>query len=186
MWNELSCGVESTAMALRFPKLPNVMVNTGGNLPTAWKTLNQLRHKRIRVVVLSSAVQGYASYYDYIRKNGLVPFYMSCCDKAKHRHLNRFFNIIGPVLVNVGFTQGEEKRAKRLKKKETKLIKFRFPMLTYTREQCEKILRSKGVVAHKTGCWFCPKGPNPPKWATDPLEARALKARTDQMRARKG
>jgi len=185
IWNELSGGVCSTAQALLFPKIPNVIVNTGGNLPTAWRTVNQLRKKRITIITLSSAVQGYPTYYDYIRKNGLVPFYVSCCEKGKERHLNRFFKTIGPVTVNVGFTKGEEARAERLKKKNCKWYKFQFPMLKYTREQCEKILRFHDIQASKTGCWFCPKGPNPPRWAVEPLEARALKARTDQMEKNK-
>ena len=103
--------------------------------------------------------------YDYIFKNKLMPFYKSCCDKAKHSHLERFFRAIGPVIINVGFSEGEERRAQRLAKKKTKWFSFNFPMLGFSREQCEKILRAHKVEARKTGCWFCPKQPNPPEWA---------------------
>ncbi|MHA2054540.1 MAG: hypothetical protein ACW99F_13170 [Candidatus Hodarchaeales archaeon] len=178
IWNNLSCGVKSTAMALKFPKITNVMVNTGGNKIHSWKTHNQLQHKRIRIIVLSSAVGGYPTYYDYIRVNGLVPFYVSCCYKAKEMHLDRFYRAVGPAIVNVGFIKGEEDRATRLSKKNTSWRKFNFPMLDYTQEQCEKILRANDVQAQSSFCWYCPKGENPPKWATDPLEAKALQARS--------
>lgn len=180
MWNNLSCGVISTAQALLFPKVPNVMVNTGGNGPLAWRTHNQLQRRGIRIIVLSSAVQGYPTYYDYIRKRGLVPFFVSCCHKAKERHLDRFYRAVGPAIVNVGFAKGEEKRGERLEKKNTSWRTFKFPMLEYTRDQCEKILRTHDVTASSTYCWFCPKGANPPKWATEPLEARALKKRFEE------
>ena len=178
IWNNLSCGVKSTAMALTFPKITNVMVNTGGNKVTAWKTHNQLQHKRIRIIVLSSAVGGYSTYYEYVRKNGLVPFYVSCCYKAKEMHLDRFYRTQAPAIVNIGFIKGEENRAERLSKKNTKWRKFNFPMLEFTQEQCEKILRTHNIDAESSYCWFCPKGENPPKWATDPLEAKALLARS--------
>lgn len=177
IWNNLSCGVISTAQALLFPKITNVMVNTSGNMPMAWRTHNQLQHKRIRVIVLSSAVGGYPTYKDYIQKGGLMPFYMSCCSKAKEIHLDRFYRAVAPAIVNVGFCKGEEKRAERLAKKNTTWRKFQFPMLKYTREQCEKVLRAHDVEASSSYCWFCPKGPNPPDWVTDPLKARALSAR---------
>lgn len=177
VYNNLSGGVGSTAQALRFPKIPNVMVNTGGNKRQAWRTVQQLRRKRIMVIVLSSAVGGYATYYEYLMNGGLMPFYRSCCDKAKEEHLDRFYRVVAPVIVNVGFTKGEEKRAKRLAKKNTSWRKFAFPMLDFTREQCEKILRVKKVEAKSTYCWFCPKGPNPPPWTKDPLKARAVGAR---------
>ena len=43
VFNSLSCGVCSTAMALIYPKIPNVMVYTGGNYTRAWKTFKQLK-----------------------------------------------------------------------------------------------------------------------------------------------
>lgn len=176
MWNNLSCGVVSTAQALLFPKVTNVMVNTGGNLPFAWKTHNQLQHKRIKIIVLSSAVGGYSSYYEYIKNEGLMPFYQSCCYKAKEMHLDRFYySLAQSSVVNVGFCKGEEKRARRLEKLNKPWRRFNFPMLKYTREECEKILRHHDVQAISSYCWFCPKGPNPPKWATDALLARARK-----------
>ena len=178
MWNNLSCGVKSTAMALKFPKITNVMVNTGWNKPHAWKTHNQLQHKRIRIIVLSSAVAGYPTYYDYIRREGLVPFYVSCCYKAKEMHLDRFYRSVAPAIVNIGFIKGEENRAERLAKKNTNWRKFNFPMLDYTQEQCEKILRANDVEAISSYCWGCPKSDNAPDWVKDPLEAKALLARS--------
>lgn len=179
LYNNLSCGVISTAQALIFPKLTNVMVNTGGNKRSAWRTHNQLQHKRIRIIVLSSAVGGYSSYYEYIKAEGLMPFYVSCCYKAKEMHLDRFYRAIAPAVVNVGFCKGEEKRADRLAKKNTSWRKFNFPMLKYTREECEKILRAHDVEATSSYCWFCPKGENPPEWAVNSLKARARARRTD-------
>ena len=176
VWNNLSCGVISTAQALIFPKITNVMVNTGGNKKTAWKTHNQLQHKRIRIIVLSSAVGGYGSYYEYVKAEGLMPFYMSCCYKAKEMHLDRFYRAVAPAIVNVGFCKGEEARAERLTKKNTRWRKFQFPMLDYTRGQCEKILKANDVQAVSSYCWFCPKGPNPPEWAVKSLKARAKKS----------
>ena len=177
MWNNLSCGEASTAQALLFPKITNVMVNTGWNKPQAWKTHNQLQHRRIRIIVLSSAVGGYGTYYDYIRKQGLMPFYVSCCYKAKEMHLDRFYRAVAPAVVNVGFCKGEEDRAERLATKNTKWRKFNFPMLKYTKEQCRKINKAHNIDAISSYCWGCPKGPNPPDWVTDPLKARALSAR---------
>ena len=165
IWNSLSCGVNSSAMALLFPNIANVMVNTGGNKVSAWKTHHQLQKKRIKIIVLSSAQQGYSTYYDYIKANKLMPFYVSCCHKAKYWHLDRFYKQVGPSIVNIGYCKGEEKRASRQAKKNNKWIKFQFPMLKYSREECKKILRHHGVQASKTGCWFCPKQPNPPEWA---------------------
>jgi len=173
MWNNLSCGVVSIAQALLFPKITNVMVNTGGNKMSAWKTHNQLQHKRIRIIVLSSAVAGYPSYYHYIKGEGLMPFYVSCCYKAKEMHLDRFYRAVAPAVVNIGFCKGEERRAERLARKDRPWRKFNFPMLNYTREECEKILRANDVMASSTYCWFCPKGPNPPEWAVKSLRERA-------------
>lgn len=53
-WNNLSGGVCSSAMALMFPKVPNVIVNTGGNYPWAWRNVHKLRRMGIKVIVLSS------------------------------------------------------------------------------------------------------------------------------------
>jgi hypothetical protein len=168
MWNNLSGGVCSSAMALLFPKVPNVIVNTGGNYPWAWRNVHKIRNKRIKVIVLSSMVKSYPTYFDYIRKEKLMPFYMSCCDKAKEKHLDQFYiTLPGRQTVNVGFCEGEEKRAERLSKKDTKWRKFNFPVLEYPREHLKKIVLKAGLDAKRTGCWFCPKQENPPKWAVD-------------------
>ena len=179
VWNELSGGVCSTAMAIvTGKKVPNVMVNTGGNYPWALKRTHKLIKDRYKVIVLSSFTEGYATYFDYIRKNELMPFYVSCCAKAKDRHMNKFFNNLGHsrVNVNVGFIEGEEDRAERLvENHQTKRIRFHFPMLSYNRIQCEKLLRGAGFKPNapqnpvgqqffKSGCFFCPKQPNPPEW----------------------
>lgn len=174
MWNNLSCGVGSTAQALILPKIPNVMVNTGGNKGHAWKTHKQLQSKGYTIIVLGSAIGGYPDYYHYLKNEGLMPFYTSCCDKAKDRHLDRFYHALpGLQTVNVGFHKGKEKRARRLARKNRPWRVFNFPMLKYTREECNKILSSHGVTAKSTYCSFCAKGPNPPAWVTDPLLARA-------------
>ena len=94
-----------------------------------------------------------------------MPFYVSCCYKAKEMHLDRFYRSVAPAIVNVGFCKGEEKRAERLSKKSTNWRKFNFPMLKYTRDECEKINQSHGIEAISSYCWFCPKGPDPPEWA---------------------
>ena len=187
IWNNLSGGVVSTAQALIFPKVPNVMVNTGGNKKHAWRTVQQLRglRKGITIIVLSSAVGGHATYFEYLMDGGLMPFYCSCCDKGKEEHLDRFHNTHLPVTVNVGYCKGEEKRAARLEKKNTKGRKFSFPMLEYSREECEKILRFNKIEASSTYCWFCPKGKNPPPWTKDKMLARAVAARYREVTERR-
>ena len=184
MYNELSGGVISTAQALIFPKITNIMVNTGGAYPWALRRYNKLTQDGYKAIMLSSPTEGYATYFDYIRKNELMPFYVSCCDKAKERHLNKFFNNSGHVrvLVNVGFCKNEEDRADRLvENHQTKRIVFNFPMLKYTRVQCEKIMIKNGFVPDKpenspgkqffkSGCWFCPKQDNPPGWVKSKME----------------
>jgi len=178
MWNELSGGVCSTAMSIATgKKVPNVTVNTGGNYPWALRRMHKLTQDGYKVIMLSSFTEGYATYFDYIRKNELMPFYVSCCAKAKENHLNKFFNNIpGRHTVNVGFIMGEEKRADNLvDNHQTKKIRFNFPMLSYNRIQCEKLLRGSGFTPDKpenpvgqqffkSGCWFCPKQDNPPEW----------------------
>lgn len=180
-WNEISGGSPSVAMAIiTTRKTPNVTVWTGGGLPWALKRMWRLRQLKYKVIMLSSFTAGYSTYFDYIRKNDLKPFYMSCCDKAKERHLNHFFNALtGQILVNVGFIKGDERRAERLRKNHTtKKISFSFPVLDLTRADCEQVLIDHGFKPDnpeadlgerfkKTGCHFCPKQPNPPKWVLD-------------------
>jgi len=156
-FNNISGGICSTAMALLNPKIPCVIVNTGGNYPSAWETIRQLKKKRIKVIVLSSPNKGFPTYYEYISGESLKPFYKSCSDKAKQQHLDNFYKIVGPAYVNIGLTKEEEKRVQSFKNKSW--VTYRFPMLKYTREQCLKVLRAKGVTAYKTGCWFCGKQP---------------------------
>jgi len=144
-------------MALIYPKFPAVIVNTGGNLPEVWKNLHKLQKKHIKVIVLNSFVQGYATYYDYIKNEKLMPFYRSCNHKAKRMHQERFFKAIGPCTVNIGFIKGEENRASNFK--NTLSIHYNFPMLTFTRKQCEKILRANDITPIRSGCWFCAKQP---------------------------
>ena len=156
-FNSISGGIYSTVMALLFPKVPCVIVNTGGNYPSAWETIHQLKNKGIKIIVLSSPNKEFPTYYEYIKAENLKPFYKSCSDKAKQRHLNNFFKIVGPAYINIGITKEEKKRIENFKNKNWAI--YCFPMLKYTREQCEKILRTNGVTAHKTGCWFCGKQP---------------------------
>lgn len=182
MWNNVSGGDPSVAMALLFPKVPCVIVNTGGNYPWAWRQINKLQHKGITVIAISSHQGGYPTYFDYLWKSNKIPFFKGCCHRGKEMHLDRFYKTIpGTVIVNVGFLKGEEKRAERLARKNTKKRKFNFPMLTYTREQCVKILKINGLNSNpKTGCWFCPKQPNPPDWAIKAIiseEGQAERAR---------
>jgi len=144
-------------MALIYPKIPNVIVNTGGNYPHVWETIRQLKVKRIKVIVLGSPNKGFSTYYDYIAGENLKPFYKSCSDKAKQQHLHNFAKIVGPLQYNIGFVKGEEDRV--IEFENTKWAPYGFPMLSFTREQCKKILRAHGVEARKTGCWFCGKQP---------------------------
>lgn len=156
VFNSVSGGVCSTAMAL-IHRYPCVVVNTGGNYAEAWKNIHQLQQKRIPIIVLSSFTQGYPTYYDYIASENLKPFYKSCTFKAKQVHLNRLFKAFGPCTVNVGLIAGEEERTESFK--STGSVRYNFPMLSFTREQCEKILRAHGMEPVKTGCWFCGKQP---------------------------
>jgi len=182
MWNNISGGDCSTAMALLFPAHPCVIVITGGNYPQALRQVNQLQQEGHTVIALSSFQGGYPTYFDYLWKSNKIPFYMGCCHRGKDMHLDRFYKTIpGRQVVNIGFIKGEETRAERLSRKNTKKRVFNFPMLEYTREQCEKIIRSKGLepIGTKTGCWFCPKQPNPPDWAIKAIiseEGQAMRA----------
>ena len=164
-FNNISGGVCSSAMALLYPKIPCVIVDTGANYPEVWKTINQLRHKRIRIITLGSAIHDYSSYYDFVEKNHKKPFYTSCSEWAKQRHLDRFYKTISPVTVNIGYIKGEENRAEQANKYSTKSVRYNFPMLNYTREECIKIINKHNIItAPKTGCWFCGKK-KPEDWA---------------------
>lgn len=149
VYNSISGGTCSSAMAL-IHRNPSVIVNTGGNPPEAWINIHLLQRKRIPIIVLSSFTQGYPTYYDYIKNEKLKPFYKSCNHKAKRIHLDRFYKSVSPVTVNIGLIKGEEDRVTAFK--NTNSIRYRFPMLTFTREQCEKILRVHGLSVIKTGC----------------------------------
>jgi len=144
-------------MALLHPKIPNIVVNTGGNLPEAWDTIYQLQKKGLKILTISSFLQGYPTYYEYIKEDK-VPFYKSCSHKAKQIHLNKLASIFRPITYNIGIVQGEKERVDEWGDPPS-FIKYNFPMLTYTREQCEKVLRTHGVTANKSGCWFCGKQP---------------------------
>lgn len=157
VFNNFSGGVCSTAMALLNRKIPNVLVNTGGNYPEVWETVRQLKRRRIKIIVLGSPNKNYPTYYDYIAAENLKPFFKSCSDKAKQRHLDAFYRIVGPCIVNIGYVAGEENRVARFK--NTPEITYNFPMLPFTREDCSNILRRFDVEACKSGCWFCPKQP---------------------------
>lgn len=157
VYNSVSGGTCSTAMALVNPKFPNVIVNTGGNLPEAWENIYRLQKKRLTIIVLNSFVQGYPTYYDYIKNEKLKPFYKSCNHKAKRLHMDRFYKTIAPCTVNIGLIKGEEDRAEEFENHNG--IRYNFPMLSFTREQCEKILKANDLKIIKTGCWFCAKQP---------------------------
>lgn len=157
IYNSVSGGTCSSAMALIYPKFPCVIVNTGGNLPEAWKNIYRLQKKRIKIIVLSSFTQGYPTYYDYIKNEKLKPFYRSCSHKAKQVHMNRFYKAIAPCTVNIGLIKGEKNRTKKFKNHHG--IRYNFPILNFTRKQCEKIIRYNGLKVIKSGCWFCAKQP---------------------------
>jgi len=188
MWNNISGGDCSTAMALRFPKVPCVIVNTGGNYPQALRQVHKLQQRRHTIIMLSSFQEGYLTYFDYVWKRNKIPFYVSCCHRGKEMHLDRFYKALpGDHVVNIGFIKGEERRAERLSRHNTKKRKFNFPMLDFTREQCEKFIRAKRMepIGDKTGCWFCPKQPNPPEWAVKGIisdEGQAERARVRKLK----
>lgn len=182
MWNHVSGGDCSVAMALKYPKINCVSVITGGGHPLALRNLNELQHRGHRIIFLSSFQGGYNTYFDYLWKGNKIPFYKGCCYRGKEMHLERFYSALpGVHTSNIGFVQGEEDRAKRLKEQETKRHKFNFPILDYTREECEKLIRAKGMkpIGHPSYCWFCPKGDNPPEWAVNGIiseEGQAMRA----------
>jgi len=182
LWNHISGGDCSTAMALLFPKVPCVIALTGGDYPQALRQINQLQQKGHTIIAIASMQGGYQSYFDYLWKSNKIPFFKGCCSRGKEMHLDRFHKTIpGTSIVNIGFIKGEEGRAERLSRQDTKKRKFNFPMLSYTREQCEKIIRSNSMepLKSRTGCWFCPKGDNPPEWAIKAIispEGQAMRA----------
>jgi len=159
VWNCVSGGTCSVAMALLHPKNPCLVVNTGGNLPEAWRQIHELQKRRHKIIVISSFIQGYSTYYDYIKTEELYPFYRSCNHKAKRLHMDRFFGAIAPVTVNIGITEEEADRADEFK--STWKIRYQFPVIEYTREQLEKILRGHDMkpLETRTGCFFCGKQP---------------------------
>ncbi len=186
MWNNISGGDCSVALALLNPDVPCVFVVTGGANPLALRNINQLQQKGHTVIALSSMQGGYNTYFDYLWKCNKIPFYNGCCYRGKDWHLDRFYNIIpGPVTVNIGFIQGEDHRARRLAEKNTDKRKFNFPMLTFTREQCEKVIKAHDMkpIGYQTGCWFCPKGDNPPEWAIKGIISPEGQAERAKLRA---
>lgn len=160
-FNNVSGGTPSTAMALLYPKIPCVMVNTGGNYPEAWENMRRLRaDHNIRVIVICSPNKNHPTYYEYIKAEGLKPFYNSCSDKAKQHHLDYFYNTLpGTIHINVGLLPEEPRRVEEFP--TTGKLKYHFPLIEkgYTREICEKILRKHDMLIIKTGCYFCGKQP---------------------------
>lgn len=146
-------------MALLYPKIPCVIVDTGGNYWQAWENIRRLRVKGHRIIVLASLNKHYPYYYDYIKAEDLKPFYKSCSHKAKQHHLDYFYRTVGPAIVNIGLTIEEKNRKDEFK--NDKWIKYNFPLIKheYTREMCEKLLRKNRMLILKTGCWFCGKQP---------------------------
>ena len=146
-------------MALLYPKIPCVIVDTGGNYDEAWENIRRLRVKGHRIIVLASLNKRYPYYYDYIKDEELKPFYKSCSDKAKQNHLDYFYKTIGPAIVNIGLTADEPDRRDEFQ--NNNWIKYNFPLIEhgYTREMCEKLLRHHNLLIIKTGCWFCAKQP---------------------------
>lgn len=157
MLNCLRGGECSSAMALLYPKIPNIVINTGGNYDEAWTTIYQLQKKGLKILVISSYLQGKPTYYDYI-KDDKLPFYKSCSHKAKQIHFNKLASIFRPVVYNIGIVKSEEKRIGEWKDPPS-FISYNFPMLRYTRLECRKILNKHNITASKSGCWFCGKQP---------------------------
>lgn len=159
VWNNVSGGTPSVAMALLHPKNPCLVMNTGANLPEAWQQIYELQKRGHKIIVLSSFQGGYPTYYEYIKNKDLLPFYSSCSYRAKIWHWEKFFNTIAPNTVNIGLIKGEEKRLEEFN--STWKIRYLFPMITYTRKMCEKILRKYDMIPLETrsGCWFCGRQP---------------------------
>ena len=165
-WASISGGVCSTEMALQLGKKVNyLVVNTGDNLGHAWHNLWKLRQRRYRVIALSSMIACYGTYWDYIEGEGLKPFYMTCSDKAKQRHMKYFYNTIGPVVVNIGYVAEDVHRIEAFK--DSPKISYRFPIIHMTRKECEDHIHEEGFEVLKTGCARCPKQPDKskvPEW----------------------
>jgi len=167
-------------MALLHPKIPCVIVDTGGNYQEAWENIRRLRVKGHRVIVLASLNKHYPYYYDYIKEEKLKPFYKSCSDKAKQHHLDYFYRTIGPAIVNIGLTIDEADRREEFQ--NNRWIKYNFPLIEhgYTREMCEKLLRHHDLLIIKTGCWFCGKQPRE-SWERLKQERPDLYAEAEEM-----
>ena len=165
-WATISGAVCSTTMALKLGKKVNyLIVNTGDNMPHAWRNVWKLRQRKYRVIALSSMIAGYGTYWEYIEGEKLKPFYMTCSDKAKQRHMNYFFNTIGPVTVNIGYVKEDADRVADFVDKAK--IKYKFPILDMSRAECEAVLHEEGFEVAKTGCNRCPKQPDRskvPEW----------------------
>jgi len=146
-------------MALLHPKNPCLVLLTGGNLEESLMQVYELQKRGHKIISLGSFQAGKPSYYDYIKDNDLKPFYKSCSYRAKIWHWEKFFNTIAPVTVNIGLIKGEEGRAEDFK--STWKVRYNFPMLKYTRIQCEKILRKHSMkpLETRSGCYFCGKQP---------------------------
>jgi len=142
-------------------KIVNIIVNTGGNLPEVWQRIGWLKRHRYPVIIIGSYNKDHPSYYEYIKKEGLKPFYLSCSDKAKQRHLDAFAKYMEIDICRIGYTKEDAGRVKHFKNIE----RYEFPLLNLTREEAENKLREYGLepLPTRTGCWFCPKQPKASK-----------------------
>lgn len=169
-YNNYSGGIPSTAQAIVTGKKNcNVIVNTGDNMKEAWVNSWTLRKAGYKVLCISSMLREYPTYFEYVEGEGLKPFYVSCSDRAKQRHLNYFYNRIGPVIVNVGLTYDKKDIERAEDFKDTRNMFYKFPLIEnkITRAQCYDIVEESGlnIIAVKTGCVRCPKqGPEGSTW----------------------
>jgi len=88
--------------------------------------------------------------------------FRSCSHRFKVININHYLRdnyTKEEVTIYLGIGIDESKRATKFSSFETKLKKYRFPLieLGIDRKRCVEIIKEMGLsVPVKSGCWFCP------------------------------
>lgn len=160
-------GVNSTAIIARYllesiePKPEIVFADTGAELAETYEYIDRvtslLQERGWTVTVIDSVTHPdlYASkakgktLYEHLWDTQTLPSirWRYCTAEYKTRPLRKY--AAGRVAL-VGMCADEPHRAKLNDKK------FSYPVLHYTRVQCQELIIAAGLPkAHKTGCYFC-------------------------------
>jgi len=161
-YQSFGAGVGSVALAeVLNHRIEKVFSDPGCEEPETYAYLAQYPHP---ITTLHPVVEGCTTIEEWCHKRGLAPFrrYRNCTRLWKIEPLNAYFK--KPVTIYIGYTFDEAHRAKL---RETKVMKYRYPMVEQriTRLQAKEIIKDAGLeIPPKSGCWLCPLQPKSSWW----------------------